>query len=258
MSDFDPFGAYEPEQPPTLEEERQPRRRAARRRSGGLFDIISGLFLLATVAAIILTVLIIQNPLSPLNPFPPAPLPPTPTLFLLEGADPNLPPTWTPSPTSTEGPTPTRMATATRTPTPQATATGITPLPGATNTVAVFPFTLQDEAVTYARNTNDEDCAWLSIAGQVFDINGEPVPGLPIQVTGEGFEQIEFSGTATQFGPSGYEVFLNPNPVEAEFVVRLLNTTGMPLSEPIVVRTLSSCDRNVAIVNFVQNHEFSR
>ena len=124
--------------------------------------------------------------------------------------------------------------------------------------MAVFPFTLQDEAVTYTQNFNDEGCAWLSIAGQVFDLNGNPLPGLAVQVTGENFEQIEFTGTAPQYGPSGYEVFLNSTPIEAEYVVRLLNTTGMPLSEPIVVRTLSSCERNVAIVNFIQNHEFTR
>ena len=171
-----------------------------------------------------------------------------------------MPPTWTPSPSATSGPTPTRQATATRTPLPQATATGITPLPGATNTVAIFPFTLQNEAVTYARNENGEGCAWLSIAGQVFDLNGGPVIGLAVMVTGEGVAEggLAFSGEAPLFGPSGYEVFLNTTPVEQEYVVQLLNTTGMPLSEPIVVRTLSSCDRNVAIVNFVQNHEFSR
>lgn len=261
MSDYDLFGDYEPDQPATLEEERPAKRRTRTRRSGGIYNVIAALFGIATVGMIIFTILVILNPLGPYNPFPPAPPQPPPTLFLLENVAASgelLPPTWTPSPTITAGPTPTRAATPTRTPTPQATATGLTPLPGATNTVAVFPFTLQDEAVTYARNTNSEDCEWLSIAGQVFDLAGQPIPGLPIQVTGEGFEQIEFSGTAPSFGPSGYEVFLNQTPVEEEFVVRLLNTTGMPLSEPIVVRTLSSCDRNVAIINFVQNHEFSR
>jgi hypothetical protein len=98
----------------------------------------------------------------------------------------------------------------------------------------------------------------LSIAGQVFDIDGNPVVSLPVQVTGENFEQIEFTGTADPFGESGYEVFLNTEPSEAEYEVRLLNTTGMPLSEPVIVRTLDSCEGNVAIVNFVQNREFSR
>jgi hypothetical protein len=31
---------------------------------------------------------------------------------------------------------------------------------------------------------------------------------------------------------------------------------GLPLSEVVIVRTLSSCDKNVALVNFVQNHPY--
>jgi hypothetical protein len=122
----------------------------------------------------------------------------------------------------------------------------------------VFPFTLQGEAVTYVRNSNGEGCAWSSIAGQVLDLNGGPIPDLVIQVTGENFQHIAWSGTERRFGASGYEVLLETTPTETEYVVQLMMQTGMPLSEPIVVRTLSSCDRNVAIVNFVQNHPYSR
>jgi hypothetical protein len=265
LSDLDVFGDYEPGQPATLEEDRQPAPekpgRPRKPRPGRFYNFVSFLFLLATVGFVAFSLLLIQNPNAPYNPFPPGTPTSTPTLFLLGDAEQGgavLPPTWTPSPTATGGPSATPRATATKTPTPHATATGVTQPPGGTNTIAVFPFTLQDEAVTYTENFNEEGCAWLSIAGQVFDLDNNPLSGLPVQVTGENVEQIVFTGTATQFGPSGYEVFLNSTPVEDEFVVRLLNTTGMPLSEPIVVRTLSACDRNVAIVNFVQNHEFTR
>lgn len=267
MSDYDPFNDYEPRRPATLEEDRPRRESPGRKESGGVYNLISLVFLAATAGVILLSALLFLNPTAAYNPFPPLSPQPTVTLFhlpstveamTLEAVQTNLPPTWTPSPTPTSGPSVTPMATITLTPTPFATATGVTQPPPVTNTVAVFPFTLQDEAVTYKANENDEECAWLSIAGQVFDLNGNPLPGLPVQVSGDNFEQIEFTGTAEDFGPSGYEVFLNQTPVEAEFEVRLLNTTGMPLSEPIVVRTLSSCDRNVAIVNFIQNHEFSR
>jgi hypothetical protein len=261
MSDYDQFSGFGEDQPATLEEEKPPKSPRARRQ-GGVYDLLAGFFVLAAIGAIVLTVLLVQDPTSSLNPFPPNTPQPTPTLFVLGGGGQSgdlLPPTWTPSPTPLGGASPTPRATATSTGTPPPTATGVTPLPGATNTVAVFPFTLQDEAVTYARNSSAAGCAWLSIVGQVFDLNGTPVPGLPIQVTGDdSFSKLVFSGSADAFGPSGYEVELDTTPKEAEYVVRLLNTTGMPLSEPIVVRTLSSCDRNVAIVNFVQNHEFSR
>ncbi len=260
MSDFDVFGDYEPERPATLEEERPQRKkeesRQRERQPGRFYNFVSFVFLLATVVVLVVSVLLIQNPYASFNPFPPHTPTATPTLFVLDEAEEVvLPPTWTPSPTVTEGPSPTPRATATLTPTLMATATGVTQPPGATNTIAVFPFTLQDEAVTYIQNSNEEGCAWLSIAGQVFDLNEAPVKGLPVFVTGDNFEYMVFTGTAPQFGPSGYEVFLNPTPIEAEYIVRLLNTTGMPLSEPILVRTLSSCESNVAIVNFVQNHE---
>jgi hypothetical protein len=263
MSDyFDVFDDTEPEQPVMLEEDpvARPRRQG---KTGWFFNLVSLAFMVASVGVVVVTVMLIQNPTAPFNPFPPPPPEPTPTLFLLDsgGGTGEVPTTGTSAPASTDAnvPTSTPAVIATNTPRPTvlATATGLTPLPGATNTVTVFPFTLQDEAVTYTQNPNDQECEWLSIAGQVFDLNGDPLPGLPVQVTGEDFEQIEFTGTALQFGPSGYEVQVNTTPIEAEFVVRLLNTTGQQLSDPIVVRTLSSCERNVAVVNFVQNHEFT-
>ncbi len=259
MSDYDLFSAYEPEQPATLEEERRAQAAPRQRRpSGGIYSIVTGLFMLATAGFIAWAVSLIMNPTAPYNPFPPPPPEPTSTLFVVDAGPQSatvLPPTWTASPSVTPGPTTTRRATATRTPSPGPTATGITPLPGATNTIAVFPFTLQNEAVSYARNTNGEGCAWSSIAGQVFDLTQGPLIGLVIQVTGDNFQQIALSGSERRFGASGYEIFLNSTPVEAEYVVQLRSTTGMPLSEPYVVKTLSSCDHNIAIVNFLQNHE---
>jgi hypothetical protein len=257
MSDFDLFEDYDADQPAMLEEQKP---RPTRKKGGfAFFDIIAGIFALATIAFCVGTFLLIQNPMQPYNPFPPDTPQPEPTIFLLPGGEIADVPTWTPSPSITAGPTATRAATATPTGTAKATATGITALPGATNTLAVFPFTLQGEVVTYVRNATEDACAWQSIAGQVFDLNGEPIIQLPIQVTGDkGFDDLVFSGSETRFGASGYEVFLSDTPVEAEYIVQLFSTTGMPLSERVVVRTLESCDRNVAIANFVQNHEISR
>lgn len=257
MSDFDVFGDYEPERPATLEEDRpeppKKEKQPRERKPGGFYNFVSFLFLLATVGMVIYTVLLIQNPNAPYNLFPPDTPAPTPTLFVI-GGEGGLPPTWTPPPPPTEEPSPTPGATPTRTATPPPTPTRLTPEPGATVTISFFPFTPQDDAVTYTRNTREEECAWASIAGQVFDQNGGPVIGLPVQVTGDNFEQIVFTGAEPFFGPSGYEVKINTTPVEDEFVVRLLGTTGQPYSEPVVVRTLSSCDRNIAVLNFVQNH----
>lgn len=264
MTDYDLFTDYDPDEPARLEE--APRqRRTRRRRGGGLFNLLSILFLLATFAAIAGMVLIALNPAASYNPLPPATALPTPTLVDIAGLLPteevpedSLPQQTPPSPTVT-APTPTDLPTSTATNTPPPSPTGLTPPPDATNTQAVFPFTLQNEAVTYSRNTNPDACAWQSIAGQVIGLSGEPIIGLPIQIVSDnGDPEVVWSGTAGEFGEAGYELQVGTTPEEREYVVRLLNTTGQALSEPIVVRTLSACDRNVAIVNFVQNHAFSR
>jgi hypothetical protein len=250
MSDFDLFDEYEPEQPATLEEERPPRQG----RSGGgcrdvFYNLVSIFFLLATVVVCGLTVLLIQNPTLPFNPFPPATLAPTPTLFDLDVMAQSLSTIVPPAATSTEipaSPTPLRRVTST----PAATATGGAAL-AMTGLPSEFPFMLQDDAVTYTQHP--EGCTGSWIIGQLFDMNGNPFPGtIYISVRGENFEQLVFSGTAPQWGESAYEVELNSTPVEAEFELRLLAATGIPLSEPIIVRTLSSCEGNVAVANFIQ------
>ena len=88
------------------------------------------------------------------------------------------------------------------------------------------------------------------------DLAGDPVRGLGIQLTGEGLDEVRFSGTAPTFGDGGYEFFLNGTPIRGLYTVQLLSQTGAPISEEFVVQTSPVCEENVAIVNFVQNHEF--
>ena len=256
MSDYDLFGDYEPERPATLEEEK-PRKPPRRKKpsGGGPYKFLAVLFFILTIGLIGFVVFVFTNPRSGLNPFPPATVLPTPTLIQL-GAQPNQPiaPAATPSverfPTTVPNVTLTSSA-------PLVSPTGFTPLPGGTLTVSVLPFTLQNDAVTY--RANPDGCKGLWLVGQVFDINGGPLPGLPVQVTGSVFQgAIEFTGSALRWGQSGYEFELNSTPVEDQFVAQLLNTTGQPLSEPVVVKTLAACEQNVAVVNFIQNHPFSK
>lgn len=254
MSDFDLFGDYEPDRPATLEEEKpRPPKRPRRGRGGGPYNLLAALFLIGTVGLVVLMVILIQNPNSALNPFPPKTQPPTPTLIQLGGGGSPVP--LLPTATATRFPT-SPPVTLTSGPA-LASPTGVTSEPGGTLTVSIKPFTLQNEAVTYRKHP--DGCKGLWLVGQVFGINGEPLPGLPVQVTGNVFQgAIEFTGSAPRWGDSGYEFELNSTPVEDQFVVQLLNTTGQPLSEPVVVNTLASCERNVAVVNFIQNHPFSR
>jgi hypothetical protein len=247
------------ERPRMLEEPR--RKKAAKKKRGSGLAIIGGLFAGGAGLVLVWTLLLVLNPKSPLNPFLAFGAQPTPTLFVPPTFPPTaavLPPTWTPSPIPTSSPiTPTGIVRITATPTVQSTLGLMLDTPAATATISVFPFTLKDE-IDYAKNTTSDGCAWMSIAGAVFDIDGNPLTNVIIVVSGESFEQAEWAGSATRFGPSGYEVFLNTSPYVANWTIQLLNYNVMPLSDRITVKSSSDCNRNVVMVNFQQNHDFSR
>ncbi len=247
MSDFDLFDSGDLEPFGTLEEEKPPQEPV--RTATLIYNALTLFFLAATIAVCLLTVLLVQNPTLPFNPFPPPTPRPTPTLFVLEEAAQN------PEPVTMAPPTATATPLLIATPTVPFLPTDITPLPLATYTPAAFPFTLQDGAYAYTQYTGEQGCDYMAIAGQVFDLNGEPLKFIPIHVRDvEGFfETIVFSGSAPQYGPSGYEVQLNTSPYEAEFIVQLISETARPLSDEIAVRTRASCAENLIIVNFVQN-----
>jgi hypothetical protein len=246
VSDFDMFGGYEPERPATLEEDTpEPpspkRKKPSGKRGGGFYNVVAALFIGGAIGMIALVVLVAQNPNLPFNPFPPMTLAPTPTLFVVGGGGSD-----TTSVPATRIPTQPPLGSGATTPTAGITPTGLTAPAVNTTPLTSFPFTIQNEAVTYSRHPNG--CTGLWLVGQVFNLEneplvcgplGRPLPCLPVQVNGEEFSTIQFTGSAPDWGPSGYEVFLNSTPVEAEFEVQLLNTNGQPLSEPIVVRTLA-------------------
>ncbi len=236
--------------PLTLEED-EPRHQARHGDGFRFFDVVSVGLMLASVAVVVLTVLLINNPQAAFNPFPPAAPTATPTLIVMAE-----PPTATPAaPTEI----PTSIPTPTDTPTPFPTPTeAVQVFSGPTNTPSRYPFNLLDDEIAYQSNENGEGCAWLSIAGQALDLNGQPALQLAVQVRGEGFEWIEFTGSEPRFGEAGFEVLLNTTPVVGEYEVQLFSTTGITLSEPIIVRTTSSCNENVAYLVFAQNYDYTR
>jgi hypothetical protein len=259
------------------------------KRSTAFLDSITVVFVILTVAVIGWFVLIISDPNTPLNPLPPPTVPPRAILPTLPpSATPTDTPTITNTPTTT--PTPTATATGTPTPTPTSSATptttptqviaGATPqavapptgeaplddgsggaVPGSNGanptpqgTRSPFPFTVNE--TRYEPHEGNEGCQWLSIAGSVTDLDGEPLAGLAIEITGENFNQVMFSGAASRWGDAGFEFNLGAAPRTATYTLRLLGPTGGPVSDWIDVETGNTCQRNVAIVEFVQNHAF--
>lgn len=150
--------------------------------------------------------------------------PPTPTRT----------PTITPSPTATPGPSPT--VTATR---------------------AQFPFTKDDASPLYLQNfANNAGCNWLGIAGEVLDLNRNPVPtnSYQVHVWGSSLDLRVFAGTAPAYGPSGWEQFVFDAPAVRDYNLQLESANGTAVSQVYAVQTRASCNQNLLLFTFIQNH----
>ncbi len=265
--------------------------RPARSRSSfNIFNLLAGLFVaLSCLSGLCVGTVLAVPGVVPESFRPPAipqvallpTLPPRPTATATPLA-PTLPPEWTATntPTITNTPIPSDTPTETQTPTPRGpintipptptqtltptstrrpTATGPTPTP--TRTRSPFPYTLQTGSPTYLRNfANTAGCQWQGIAGQVFNLQGQHQIGQVVHLEGGGLNMDALTGSKPEYGQSGWEFFLTNSPKETtnEFKVQLRTTAGTPLSDVYPIATFANsgttCPRNLALVNFVQNH----
>lgn len=233
------------------------------RRGYACADMLAAIFLLLTVMVILLTILLISNPQSSLNPFPPPTF--APVLVIATDAPTNTP-TLTPTtipPTATV-PTPTRTPTPTITLTPTATITntpvvgGIAPLNGTDVAVptsrAGFQYTVKK--ISFEANRNGKGCNYQSVAGIVLDSRGQPLRSeekLRVYVKGGNIDENALTGDASNFGPSGFEVFVDTTPRIIDYTVQLFSTSsGQPVSDQIAVQTRSECNANVVVIVFQQ------
>ena len=199
-------------------------------------------------------------------------VPPTPTTNPLA-------PTWTPSSegalaTSTRKPfatqaativptdapllptkTPTPTPTSTPTETPTATPTGPTPIPSPTR--SQYEFTKSDVSPLYLQNyANGAGCDWMGLAGEVLDLNRQPVINgrYQVHVWESGVDERAMVGGAPAYSPSGWEQFVNNQPVIATYNVQLETTSGTAVSQVYSIQTRDSCNQNLVRVDFIQNH----
>lgn len=242
------------------EEEEQPSP-PPQRSSALIWNILTVLLLMATLALGIVFLVIFFNPQSNLNPVPPTTMPAVlPTSTASPTPKEVLPPTWTP--TFTSAPPSTNTPYLTDTPLPA------TPEPTYTPTVQAssdMPFRLSDDSPTYTENFAHEDqgCEWFGIAGQIFDEEGAPIDDILVTVKGTlGGEEINrfiFSGFVDEFveayGEGGYEVKLGDSPIASQdslYIQLFEQTNDLALSDKIYFDTYDSCDRNLIIIDFVQ------
>ena len=270
---------------------------ATQNRGSTILDLLTVLFLVLSVAAVGLFVMILSDPQTPLNPFPPNTVPPVailPTLTETPTATATATPTDTPTPTATFTPTQTFTPTntPTNTPTPTATFTQVVsgldatatpaPLAGASATLAPLddgsgnavgsgtldtprppdatptrsPYPFAASPIDYRENDSSAGCQWLGVAGSLTGLDGQPVQGLAVEVSGENFREVAFSGSAARWGEGGFEFMLGAAPRTAEYTLRVLGPTGGAVSEVITVETGNTCRTNLAVIEFVQNHAY--
>lgn len=182
----------------------------------------------------------------------PLPAQPSATPLPLSTLKPSVTPSPLPTfPTKTPTPTPT----PTNTNTPTATPPGPTPTPTATR--SAFPFTKTDNSPFYLQNhANNAGCSWLGLAGEVLDLERNPVSvgSYRVHVWGSGIDERLVVGSAPDYGPSGWEQFVFDSPVVREYNVQVESLNGTAVSQIYRVQTRSSCSENLLQINFVQNH----
>jgi hypothetical protein len=235
------------------------RRRERRQRSDMVWNLLTGVMLIASVLLIGAMLLTFSNPYIAMNPFPP---PTMPVLAVLSSSTPTrvvLPATWTPTTPPIQTPKPVQV---TVTPEPTIiipTAPGITPLP--TDPNALFPFAVKSQPVAMANTVfrPDSNCNWQGVAGRVEDLQGRPVVGILIRLTGvyngKTVEMTTLSGGAQAwYGESGYEFQLGQKAIDSvsALSVQLTDQGLLPISDRVIFNTYSTCDKNLILINFKQ------
>lgn len=96
----------------------------------------------------------------------------------------------------------------------------------------------------------------MGIAGEVLDLVGNPVGSgqYRVHIWGSGIEERVPVGGAPAYGPSGYEQFLFNAPVIRDYNVQLETNNGSAVSQVYSVQSRASCNQNLVIFNFIQNH----
>lgn len=237
-----------------------------RRGIGGLFlNCLSFVFVLATLISASGIAAVFANPalIEVVDPYLPGPdLEPAPTIpptlgfpTVTNTPEIQLPPTWTPTTTETSTSTPT--ASATPEPTATDTPVPVTPTPGATTTGA--PFVVQPGSnVLVANFANDLGCAWMGVAGQVFDKDRNPLVGITVhvegQLAGQLVNQDSLTGSNPRIGPAGYTINLSDHPIASDGTmwIQLMDTAGLDLSDQVYFSTSVNCDKNLVFINWNQ------
>ncbi|MCB9444316.1 MAG: hypothetical protein H6669_08780 [Ardenticatenaceae bacterium] len=118
-------------------------------------------------------------------------------------------------------------------------------------------FVKTDPSPFYLQNfANNAGCDWLGVAGEVLDIDKNPVPAesYRVHVWGSGIDMRVTVGTASAYSPSGWELFLFDSPVVRDYEIQLEASNGTAVSPIYAFQTKASCNENLVRFDFIQNY----
>jgi hypothetical protein len=118
-----------------------------------------------------------------------------------------------------------------------------------------FPFTKSEYSPFYLQNfINNAGCDWMGVAGEVLDIERNPVAAgsYTVHVWGSGIDARVTVGTAPAYSPSGWELFLFDSPVVRDYEIQLEASSGTAVSAIYAFQTRASCTENLVRFDFVQ------
>lgn len=247
--------------------------------SGGIYNIISLVFLVLTVGVIAYVGLELASepepePVRPLSELPTM-IPPTETDTPTATDTATIPASFTPTgtktvtPTITLTPSITPLPSETITSTPSATGTPQdTPTPAesaipteqlVTPTDSPYFFDLAAEP-TLRPNDTAAGCQFQAVAGSVLGLDGLEHPNrFVIHVVGPNVDRTRETASNTLFGPvSGWEVVISQAPQIGEYNVWVESLAGTQLSLKYPVIFPGNCAANVAIMTFQQTQPLGR
>ncbi len=144
------------------------------------------------------------------------------------------------------------------TPTQQGPSATATKIPPTATVAAQFTYGIQPGSPVFIPNfvNSTAGCSWQGIAGQVFNLDGEPVKNLVVKAGGtwnsSSVNLLGMTGASTSYGEGGYEVVLGNKAINStnSVWVQIVDLGGNALSDKTYVSTSSDCGKNLTLVNF--------
>jgi hypothetical protein len=118
---------------------------------------------------------------------------------------------------------------------------------------------VQDGSPVYIPNFNHADagCNWSGVAGQVFEIDHDPLNGYTIVITGRingnNVSLSSVTGSSQAYGIGGYEIQLNNATFASSgaLTAYLYDANLKQVAKPISLTTYQDCQANLLLLNYI-------